>query len=190
MTLSFHYGLMGAGKSTLALQIGHNLQQRGLSGAVWTFATRSGVGSISSRMGAACDAHLADEETSFAHLSHKDYCIIDEAQFLTREQVDQLAVLADAHDVQVECFGLLTDFRQDLFPGSQALISVGAELRPLPVRVYCECGREGAVSARLVDGAATLDGEVNLVGGIGGESEVTYQVLCRRCFRWQTEPEC
>jgi hypothetical protein len=127
--LAFFSGTMDCGKSTLALQIRHNRSARGLVGMIFTRNDRAGEGRLSSRLGLVTDAVEADETFDFhAHLvrhltagGRVDYVIADEAQFLSAEQVDQLARVVDDLGIDVYAFGITTDFRTRLFPGSQRL---------------------------------------------------------------------
>ena len=121
-----------------------------------------------------------------------DYLIVDEAQFLTAGQVDQLADLVDDWHVDVYAFGLTTDFRTRLFPGTQRLLEVADDVQRVQVEVLCWCGLPGLLNARVVDGVMVRSGETVVVadtapaappGGPGGPSHaVRYQVLCRRHY--------
>ncbi len=120
-----------------------------------------------------------------------DYLIVDEAQFLSPEQVDQLAELVDESHVDVYAFGLTTDFRARLFPGTQRLLELADDVERIQVEVLCWCGLPGLLNARVVDGAMVREGETVVVadtapppppaGGDDGATEpaVRYQVLCR-----------
>ncbi len=120
-----------------------------------------------------------------------DYLIVDEAQFLTPAQVDQLAELVDASHVDVYAFGLTTDFRTRLFPGTQRLLEVADDVQRVQVEVLCWCGAPGLLNARVVDGAMVRSGATVVVADTaptpapgevdGPESgpDVHYQVLCR-----------
>ncbi len=186
--LYFHYSAMNAGKSTLLLQASYNYRERGMRTAIFTAAIddRGGVGRIASRIGLAADAELFSAETDLyafvATLIHKEplHCVfVDEAQFLTEAQVWQLARVADRLGVPVMCYGLRTDFRGELFPGSRALLAIGDELRE--VRTICKCGRKATMVVRLgVDGKVLHEGEQVAIGG-----EERYVSLCRR--HWEEE---
>lgn len=194
--LRFFYGPMDCGKSTLALQIHHNHSRQGRHGVLLTRNDRSGEPQISSRMGV---GHAAVEVTDTLDLRHVvrdrwargervDYLIVDEAQFLTADHVEQLAELADLTDVDVYAFGLATDFRSELFPGSKRLFELADEIEQLQVEVLCWCGRAGSFNGRVVDGALVKQGAQVLVADVAAnapdpEHEVRYQVLCRRHWR-------
>ena len=119
-----------------------------------------------------------------------DYLICDEAQFLTGEQVEQIAELVDEYDVDVYAFGLATDFRSRLFPAAQRLFELADEVQQVQVEVLCWCGRPGLLNARVVDGGVVREGETVVIGDtaparLPGEdarlpADVRYQVLCRR----------
>lgn len=198
--LRFCYGPMDCGKSTLALQIDHNHARQGRRGLLLVRHDRSGQPSISSRMGITRQAHEVDPDTDIRDLvrgrwaqGHRvDYLIVDEAQFLSGAQVDQLAELADDVQVDVYCFGIATDFRGELFPGSRRLFELADELKPVQVEVLCWCGLPGRFNARVRDGEVLRDGDTVLVADTGPAvrsapvddmASVRYQVLCRRHHR-------
>jgi thymidine kinase len=121
-----------------------------------------------------------------------DYVIVDEAQFLTGPQVDQLAQLVDESHVDVFAFGLTTDFRARLFPGTQRLMELADDVQRVQVEVLCWCGLPGLLNARVVDGVMVRSGETVVVAdtapaeapgvGEGRSPTVRYQVLCRRHY--------
>jgi thymidine kinase len=115
-----------------------------------------------------------------------DYLIVDEAQFFTQSQVEQLAQLADDAQVDVYAFGIATDFRGRMFPGSQRLFELADESVPLQVEVLCWCGRPGRFNARVIDGVVVREGAQVVVAdteSAATETAVHYQVLCRRHHR-------
>lgn len=193
--LRFFYGPMDCGKSTLALQIDHNHARQGRRGLVITQLDRSGDATITSRMGMARPAIEMDHATDVQALVRReweagervDYLIVDEAQFLTTEQVDQLAALVDEADVDCYCFGLATDFRSELFAGSKRLLELADEVNRLQVEVLCWCGRLATMNGRVVDGHLVREGEQVLVADVANQDatqpDVHYQVLCRRHWR-------
>ena len=146
--LVFFSGTMDCGKSTLALQIGHNRSARGLQGVIFTRDDRAGEGKLSSRLGLVTEAVEADEDMDvYAHLvdhitrgGRADYVIVDEAQFLAPAQIDQLARVVDDLGLDVFAFGITTDFRTKLFPGSQRLIELADRVETLQVEALCWCG--------------------------------------------------
>ena len=196
--LTFYTGPMNSGKSTLALQTNHNRQARGLVGLIFTAHDRAGAAVVSSRLGLAHDAievspsfdfwrHTVDALTSGARI---DYFICDEAQFYTAGQVDALAKIADELEIDVFCFGILTDFRTRLFPGSARLVELADTTQVLQVEALCWCGKRATHNARVEDGIMVTEGEVIVMGDTGEQAPaaghpglVTYEVLCRQHHR-------
>jgi thymidine kinase len=196
--LRFYYGPMDCGKSTLALQVDHNQARQGRKGLLLVHHDRSGRPQISSRIGITRSAIEVREDVDLREMvrarwargNRVDYVIVDEAQFLTPEQVDQLAELADDVQVDVYCFGIATDFRSCLFPGSRRLFELADELEPVQVDVLCWCGLPARFNARVADGVIIRAGDTVLVADTDRElpdstpsTTVRYQVLCRRHFR-------
>ena len=190
--LAFFSGTMNCGKSTLALQMDHNRSARGLAGMIFTRNDRAGEGRLSSRLGLVTEAVEADQDFDFhAHLvrhltagGRTDYLIVDEAQFLSPEQVDQLARVVDELGIDVYAFGITTDFRTRLFPGSQRLIELADRVEVLQVEALCWCGARATHNARTVNGRMVVEGAQVVVGDVDEEqSEVGYEVLCRRHHR-------
>ncbi|UUZ46064.1 thymidine kinase [Janibacter limosus] len=189
--LSFFAGTMDCGKSTLALQMDHNHRARGQVGIIFTRLDRSGEAVLSSRLGpetpaVEVSADLDLWETVVAQLTaggRVDYLICDEAQFYSPEQIEQLARIVDELDIEVFAFGITSDFRTELFPGSQRLIELADRTRVLRVSALCWCGRRATHNARVVDGVMVVEGEQVVVGDTADpthEAEVEYEVLCRR----------
>jgi thymidine kinase len=190
--LVFFSGTMDCGKSTLALQIGHNRSARGLQGVIFTRDDRAGEGKLSSRLGLVTDAVEADEDMDlYAYLVDRitrggrvDYVIVDEAQFLAFVQIDQLARIVDDLDLDVFAFGITTDFRTKLFPGSQRLIELADRIEALQVEALCWCGARATHNARTVGGEMVVEGAQVVVGDVNQlAGEVGYEVLCRRHHR-------
>jgi len=188
--LRFSFGTMGSGKSTLALQILHNLSARGLVGVLCTRLDRE-EGTVSSRLGVtrpavevtpALDLRAMADDVMAAQ-GALDFLVCDEAQFFTAAQVEQLAAVVDELDVDVYAFGLLTDFRGKLFPATARLLELADSRQELQVEARCWCGRPATHNARLVDGKQVYEGDVVVLGDIGGPSEVSYELLCRRHWR-------
>ncbi|OII63434.1 thymidine kinase [Streptomyces sp. CC53] len=190
--LVFFSGTMDCGKSTLALQIEHNRSARGLQGMIFTRNDRAGEGRLSSRLGLVTEAVEAGDGFDLYghvvdHLSRGgrcDYAIVDEAQFLAPGQVDQLARIVDDLGLDVFAFGITTDFRTKLFPGSQRLLELADRVETLQVEAMCWCGARATHNARTVDGEMVVEGEQVVVGDVGVAAEVVgYEVLCRRHHR-------
>ena len=180
--LYFSYAAMNAGKSTLLLQAAHNYRERGMDVLLLTSALYKDddAGHISSRIGISADATLYTAETDLLSLVRErmaqhqiDAIFVDEAQFLTKEQVWQLARVADHINVPVLTYGLRTDFRGELFEGSATLLAIADVIRE--VRTICECGRKATMVIRLgPDGKALTEGDQVSIG------KSTYVSLCRR----------
>jgi thymidine kinase len=188
--LYFNYSTMNAGKSTLLLQAAHNYRERGMDTYLVTaqFDNRAGQGRIASRIGIGDPADtFAPDEDMFAKLAARlatgpVHCVfIDEAQFLSKQQVWQLACAVDDLGVPVMCYGLRVDFQGNLFPGSAALLAWADEMRE--VRTICHCGKKATMVVRKgPDGKALLDGDQVVIGG-----NETYVSLCRRHWREAVE---
>jgi len=184
--LYFNYSTMNAGKSTLLLQASHNYREGGMVTYLITaqFDKRAGEGRIASRIGIGDPADtFAPDEDMFAKLATRFAagrvaCVfIDEAQFLSKAQVWQLARAVDDLGVPVMCYGLRVDFQGNLFPGSAALLAWADEMRE--VRTICHCGKKATMVVRKgPDGRALKDGEQVVIGG-----NETYVSLCRRHWR-------
>lgn len=187
----FYAGTMDCGKSTLALQMDHNHATRGRSGIVFTRLDRAGHSVLSSRLGLEVaavevepDFNIRDYITELLVQGQRiDYLICDEAQFYAPEQVDDLAFLVDELDIDVYAFGIMTDFRTKLFPGSARLIEVADRVQYLQVEALCWCGSRALHNARTVNGLVTTDGDQVLVGDVSGTDVISYEVLCRRHYR-------
>ena len=184
--LYFHYSTLNAGKSTVLLQASHNYIERGMKTYLLTarFDRRAGEGRIASRIGIGVEADTFDEtDDLFAKISARleagpCACVfIDEAQFLTKEQVWGLARAVDDLNVPIMAYGLRVDFRGELFPGSAALLALADEMRE--VRTICHCGRKATMVVRQDEsGQALKDGAQVQIGG-----NETYVSLCRRHWR-------
>lgn len=188
--LTFFYGTMNCGKSTLALQMHHNHRASGKRVWLFTMHDREG-GSISSRIGLSQPATVVDPEFDFhRHVRARiadgevvDELICDEAQFYTAAQVEQLARVVDELDVDVHAFGLLADFTTHLFTGSARLLELADRRQEMQVEALCWCGARGTHNARTVAGRIVRSGEQVVVGDLAGDEEVAYEVLCRRHHR-------
>ncbi|GAA4647485.1 thymidine kinase [Pontixanthobacter gangjinensis] len=183
--LYFYYASMNAGKSTTLLQADFNYRERGMTTMLWTakLDDRAADKAIKSRIGLGAEAHRYEGGTdlwdriSAAHSVEPIDCVlIDEAQFLTGEQVWQCARLADQAGIPVLCYGLRTDFQGELFPGSAALLGIADSL--VELKAVCHCGRKASMNLRVdASGAAVKAGEQTEIGG-----NDRYVALCRRHF--------
>ena len=188
--LYFNYSTMNAGKSTLLLQASYNYIERGMQTYLLTasFDDRAGeTGMIGSRIGISSEADTYGQTTDLyekigARLQEGPCAcvLIDEAQWMTRDQVWQCARAVDDLGVPVMCYGLRVDFRGELFPGSAALLALADEMRE--VRTICHCGRKATMVIRTdAAGNAVTEGNQIEVGG-----NERYVSLCRRHFREAT----
>ncbi len=192
-TLRFSFGTMGSGKSTMALQIHHNLATRELFGLLLTKLDREGA-QVTSRLGVAAEAIEVEPELDIYQLAVAHwpihYLVCDEVQFYTVAQCDQIARCVDDLGIDVFAFGLITDFRGLLFEGTKRMLEVADERVPMQVEARCWCGARATHNARVVNGEITYEGETVVVGDTGdggGETPlfgdvVRYELLCRRHY--------
>lgn len=193
--LTFYCGTMDAGKSTLALQTNHNHSARGRVGRIFTSNDRAGTAVLSSRLGLTHDALEVVGEFDFwryvvdslTHGARIDFLICDECQFYRPEQIEQLAKIVDELQIDVFAFGILTDFRTRLFPGSARLVELADRMEVLQVEALCWCGKRATHNARTENGMMVTEGEVIVVGDVSTDEEpakeVAYEVLCRQHHR-------
>jgi len=195
--LYFNYSTMNAGKSTALLQVAYNYAERGMRTLIYTALPGEVAGGrVTSRIGIAADARRFDESTDFLESCppEKPNCVlIDEAQFLTKAQVRQLARLVDEENIPVMCYGLRTDFRGELFPGSAELLAWADSLAEL--KTICACGRKATMVVRVSPaGAVETEGRQVEIGG-----NERYVSLCRKhfsesmksgtCFGWERDSQ-
>ena len=183
--LYFYYSSMNAGKSTTLLQADFNYRERGMETMLWTASLdhRYGQGYVTSRIGLKADADKFDPETDLwaaittEHVQRPLACVlIDEAQFLSPQQVTQLAQIADEAGIPVLCYGLRTDFAAELFPGSAALLGLADNL--VELKAVCHCGRKSTMNLRVDEtGRAVIDGAQTEIGG-----NDRYVAMCRKHF--------
>ena len=187
--LYFSYSAMNAGKSTILLQASHNYQERGMNTLLLTarLDDRAGTGRIASRIGFGADAYTFSPDTDIAglvddvHANTPLSCVlVDEAQFLTADQVWQLSQITDETGIRVMCYGLRTDFQGKLFDGSAALLAIADDLRE--IRTICHCGRKAIMVVRQSeDGTVITDGAQIEIGG-----NERYISLCRKHWKQAT----
>lgn len=189
--LVFHSGPMDCGKSTMALQLDHVHSTHGRRGRVFSSQDRAGQGLITSRLGLSARAIEVSAEFDFwryviTELTSGrivDYLVCDEVQFYTAEQIDQLGRIVDELQLDVYAFGILADFRTELFPGSKRLVELADRLEMLSLGPLCWCGARGTHNARTVDGLMVTEGSQVVVGDTAAGEEVRYEVLCRMHHR-------
>jgi thymidine kinase len=184
--LYFHYSTMNAGKSTVLLQAAHNYRERGMEPYLLTaqFDNRAGEGKIASRIGIGTAADtFGENDDLFLKIEAQTKAVdlacvfIDEAQFLSKDQVWQLARAVDDLHVPVMCYGLRVDFKGELFPGSATLLALADEMRE--IRTICHCGKRATMVVRQDENKNVLTGGEQVQ--IGGNE--TYVSLCRRHWR-------
>jgi thymidine kinase len=190
--LVFYTGTMDSGKSTLALQTDYNHASRGRRGLILSSRDRSGSGRLSSRLGLSVPALEVDEALDLWSLVTEllqsgealHYVIADEAQFYTEAQVEDLARIADDLGLDVFAFGITTDFRTRLFPGSRRLLELADRVAPLQVEALCWCGARAIHNARTLGGQMVTEGEQVMVGDVAAAgATLGYEVLCRSHYR-------
>lgn len=192
--LVFYAGTMDCGKSTLALQTDHNHSSRGRSGLILTRLDRAGAAVLSSRLGLRVPAvEVTDDLDIWQHVVDAlsggrriDYVVCDEAQFYSEQQIEQLAALVDDLGIDVFAFGILSDFRTRMFPGSARLVELADRVQVLQVEALCWCGSRAIHNARTIDGEMVVEGDQVMVGDVAGSASagtVAYEVLCRRHYR-------
>lgn len=183
-SLYFKFAAMNSGKSTQLLQAHYNYAERGMNPVAMTAGidNRSGEGTIASRLGVTSSARCFQADTDiYAELAalHRqkkiDALLIDEAQFLTRQQVEHCARIVDELGFPVMCYGLKTDFMGRLFEGSEALLCLADNIEE--IKALCWCGRKATMTARIVDGVIARDGDQVAIGG-----NDMYTSLCRKHF--------
>jgi thymidine kinase len=189
--LYFNYSTMNAGKSTTLLQSSFNYQERGMRPFLFTAALddRYGVGKIASRIGLQAEASLFSADTDLLEVieaelkNHPIDCVmVDEAQFLTKDQVFQLSEITDKLKIPVLAYGLRTDFQGNLFEGSQYLLAWADELREL--KTICHCGKKATMVIRVNEnGQPVREGAQKEIGG-----NDRYVALCRLHFKESIYP--
>ncbi len=185
--LYFRYGAMNCGKSTALMQVMHNYTERGMQAIiVKPYTDTKGGDQVVSRLGITKqvdvivkrDANVIDEIMSWRDRHGKIDCIlVDEAQFFTRNQIDQFFEIAVKQDIPVICYGLRTDFLMKGFEGSERLLLLAHSLEEL--KTICRCGRKAILNGRKINGEFVFEGEQV---AIDGENHVEYESLCADCY--------
>ncbi len=181
--LYFKYGVMGSSKTAQALITKFNYEERGMK--VWLIKpeidNRESEGVLASRAGLSAKAYVLPSNESvlesFLHLPEKvDVIIVDESQFLSEDQVNELAMLVIDHNIPVLCFGLRADFRTKMFPGSKRLMEIADSITE--IKTICSCGRKATVNVRLDEhGNIITKGEQIMIGG-----NDKYTAMCYPCY--------
>ena len=182
--LYFKYGAMGSSKTAQALITKYNYEENDMK--VWLLKpsadTRDGVDILRSRIGLYASVEIAPPEANIYdryrenHVGRCDAVIVDECQFLTPEQIDQLRAIVDDYDVPVMCFGLRTDFQTRLFPGSRRLMEIADAIQE--IKTICDCSAKATVNARIdSNGYIVTEGAQVVLGG-----NDSYIAMCHRCY--------
>ena len=181
--LYFKYGAMGSSKTAQALITKYNYEENDMK--VWLIKpsadTRDGVSIIRSRIGLAAECEIATPGVNIYDRYREGFAgschavIVDECQYLTPEQIDQLRQIVDDFNVPVMCFGLRTDFRTRLFPGSLRLMELADCIEE--IKTMCDCGAKATVNARISDGYIVTEGALVVLGG-----NDCYIAMCHRCY--------
>ena len=181
--LYFKYGAMGSSKTAQALITKYNYEENDLN--VWLIKpsadTRDGARMLRSRIGLEAQVEvIAPEVDIYARFlggraRRSDVIIVDECQFLTEKQIDQLRSIVDDHNIPVICFGLRTDFQTRLFPGSRRLMEVADTIQE--IKTICDCGAKATVNARISDGYIVTEGAQVVLGG-----NDSYIAMCHKCY--------
>lgn len=186
--LYFKYGAMGSSKTAQALITRFNYLERGMN--VWLIKPsvddRDGASKLRSRIGLEAEADIIRPEDDiralFAQQPDIDVIIVDECQFMTPGQIDQLRDLVDEKNIPVLCFGLRTDFQTHLFPGSRRLFELADSITE--IKTICDCGSKATVNARISNGKVVTEGEQVLLGG-----NDAYIAMCHSCWRKRIQRE-
>ena len=181
--LYFKYGAMGSSKTAQALITKYNYEENDLQ--VWLIKpsadTRDGAAILRSRIGLEAQVEvIAPEVDIYARFlggkaRRSDVIIVDECQFLTEKQIDQLRNIVNEHNIPVLCFGLLTDFQTHLFPGSRRLMELADCIEE--IKTMCDCGAKATVNARINDGYIVTEGAQVVLGG-----NDSYIAMCHKCY--------
>ena len=181
--LYFKYGAMGSSKTAQALITKYNYEENDMQ--VWLIKPsadiRDGVNILRSRIGLEAEVEVIPPKTDVYRLfektrnGHCDIIIVDECQFLTMEQIDQLRAIVNDFGIPVICFGLRTDFQTKLFPGSLRLMEVADTIQE--IKTMCDCGAKATVNARVINGYIVTEGEQVVLGG-----NDAYIAMCHKCY--------
>lgn len=180
----FRYGAMNCGKSTHLLQVAHNYEENGLKVClIKSSIDTKGEDHVVSRLGCerTVDILLKNNEKVFEKVdfSNEFSCIlVDEAQFLTKEQVEELYLITKQLDIPVICYGLRCDFKMQGFEGASRLLEIADSIEEM--KTICTCGNKATQNMRLVSGVPTFTGEQVAIDN--GENEVSYKPVCGKCY--------
>lgn len=190
--LRFRYATMESGKSAEILQVNYNYNKIGRKGLLLIpDKDKTSNGTISSRLGISAPAlKIKQSDNIYEIVTQKlkteniSYLILDESNFITKEQAYQLGDIVDFLNIDVLAYGLLTDFKTNLFEGTKALIEIQDELEEISVKSICHCGKKANFNARIVNNKIAKDGEQVLLDPKNGEKhDIYYLPLCRKCYK-------
>ena len=181
--LYFKYGAMGSSKTAQALITKYNYEENDLN--VWLIKpsadTRDGAQTLRSRIGLEAEVDVIAPEVDIyarflgGNARRSDVIIVDECQFMTEKQIDQLRTIVDEYNIPVMCFGLRTDFQTHLFPGSRRLMEIADTIQE--IKTICDCGAKATVNARVNDGYIVTEGAQVVLGG-----NDSYIAMCHKCY--------
>ena len=196
--LRFHYGTMGSSKTLRLLTTAYNFEEKGIPFIAIkpSVDTRDGENIIKSRVGLERECVMVGSNVNLyeliGDLNHVieessgkvEWVLVDECQFLTEKQIDELAMVVDNYNINVMCYGLRTDFTSHLFPASKRLFEIGDEFEEIKSR--CDCGKKTSINARFdSNGEIITEGDQVVVGG-----DDLYKAICRKCFFKLIEDKC
>lgn len=184
--LYFRYSAMNAGKTIDLLKVAYNYEERGRKVLILTSALddRFGVGKVTSRLGIQREAIIVEKETDLIGIINNyinengkvDCILVDEAQFLSMQNVKQLTEIVDDFDIPVICYGLRADFQGELFPGSYALFCWADSIEE--IKTICHCGKKAIMNMRIHNGKKVSEGEQIFIGG-----KESYVSVCRKHYK-------
>ena len=181
--LYYRYGTMGSGKTIDLLKVAYNYEERGKECLLIALSTdtRYGVGKITTRIGLQRDAFICFKDTNIYEYVNSlekkpDWILVDECNFLTKKQVRELSDIVDLLDIPVICYGLRSDFKCELFEGSEALMAIADKIEE--IKTICECGRKATVNMRYINGKVVTNGDKIVIGG-----NDMYKAVCRKCYK-------
>ncbi len=185
--LYYRYGAMNCGKTTLLLQVAHNYEERGMNVLLLKPSKdKKGEREVVSRLGVGREVdYLVGEDDSIINIAEDylktnkqlDCLLVDEAQFLEPNQVDELLFFSTEMDIPVICYGLRTDFKLQGFPGASRLLEVASTIEEM--KTICDCGKKATLNARFVDGEIVTEGDQVAIDGF---DNVTYRSMCPKCY--------
>ena len=177
----FRFGAMNCGKTTALLQVAHNYEEKGMKVSVVKSAIdKKGNRNIVSRLGIEREVNLLIDPTESIldniDLTNIIAILVDEVQFMTKDQVKELWIISKLYDIPVICYGLKTNFKGELFEGSKSVLELADELEELAT--ICKCGRKAKFNARKINGEFVFEGEEVAIDGIDAE----YESVCGECY--------